>query len=58
MLRSFLPALVWACALGAFVWLGGVAIGVGRWTAFAVGAAAGLAVFLSVRLYAESSSRP
>ena len=46
----------WSMAVGAFVCLAGFALGLTRVTALALGATAGVAVFLFVRLY--SIGRP
>jgi hypothetical protein len=46
----------WSLAVGAFVCLAGIALGLTRGTALVLGATAGFAVFLFVRLY--SVGRP
>jgi hypothetical protein len=58
LLRS-VPMRTWAIAVGVFIWLAGIAVGAGRWTALLAGALTGVAVFLLVRLYwADWSRRP
>jgi hypothetical protein len=48
--RGF-SAFMWALFLGAFIWLGMVAIGITGATSFIVGCVAGLGIFLYVRVY-------
>jgi hypothetical protein len=59
-----LPALshgvvsfLWALGLGAFIWAGGVAVGVSSAAAFVVAAVAACAIFLFVRVYGEEEPR-
>jgi hypothetical protein len=42
---------MWALFLGAFIWLGMVAIGITGATSFIVGCVAGLGIFIYVRVY-------
>ena len=44
-------AFLWALFLGAFIWLGMVAIGITGATSFIVGCVAGLGIFIYVRVY-------
>ena len=48
--RGF-SAFMWALFLGAFIWIGMVAIGITGATSFIVGCVAGLGIFLYVRVY-------
>jgi uncharacterized membrane protein YhiD involved in acid resistance len=48
--RGFVSFL-WGLFLGAYIWLGSVAVGVAGGTAFIIGAVAGFLIFLYVRLY-------
>src|SRR4029079_7067189 len=59
--RGF-SAFMWALFLGAFIWIGMVAIGITGATSFIVGCVAGLGIFLYVRAYgrdepAQSAAR-
>ena len=57
-------SFLWALGLGAFLWIGMLAIGIDDATAFILAAVAAGAIFLFVRLYGEeelgrqSRSRP
>jgi hypothetical protein len=51
-------AFVWGLVLGAFIWGGLLSVGVSGATAFIVGAVAGAAIFLYVRVYGADASRP
>lgn len=44
-------AFLWGVLLGAFIWLGALAVGVSGATSFIVGAVAGLGIFVYVRAY-------
>ena len=44
-------SFLWAVGLGAFIWLGLVAVGVGLATAFLFGMISGALIFFYVRLY-------
>ena len=46
-------SFVWAFGLALFIWLGGLAVGVPKATAFVVAAVAGFLIFLFVRIYGE-----
>jgi hypothetical protein len=51
---SFSPgfsAFMWGFGLGAFIWLGMLAIGITGATSFIVGAVAGFGIFVYVRVY-------
>ena len=50
-------SFLWALGLGLFIWLGLVAIGVSKPTAFVLAALAFGAIFLFVRLYGEEEPR-
>jgi hypothetical protein len=55
--RGF-SAFLWGFFLGAFIWLGMLAIGISGATSFVVGAVAGLAIFLYVRIYGAEERAP
>ena len=46
-------AFFWAFGFFVFMWLGMIAVGVGKGTAFILSAVAGGAIFLYIRLYGE-----
>jgi hypothetical protein len=46
-------AFFWALGFFLFLWLGMIAIGVGKGTALILSAVAGCAIFLYIRLYGE-----
>jgi hypothetical protein len=46
-------AFFWAFGLALFMWLGMMAVGVGKGTAFILAAVLGGAIFLYVRIYGE-----
>jgi hypothetical protein len=46
-----LVAFLWGLFLGAYVWLGALAVGVSGGTAFIIGAVSGFLIFLYVRVY-------
>ena len=46
-------AFFWALGFFLFMWLGMIAVGVGKGTAFILSAVAGGAIFLYIRLYGE-----
>ena len=50
-------SFLWAIGLGAFVWLGLLAIGVSGGTAFLFGLISALAIFFFVRLYGSDEYR-
>jgi hypothetical protein len=50
-------SFLWGLVLGAFVWLGLLAIGVSNGTAFLFGLVLGVAVFFFVRLTGEDQLR-
>ncbi|MGH3048931.1 MAG: hypothetical protein ACRDLK_02155 [Gaiellaceae bacterium] len=43
-------SFIWAVALGAFIWIGGIAVGLSSAMGFVIGAAAGFGIFLFVRI--------
>ena len=53
-----ITSFVWAVALGAFIWIGGTAVGISQAISFVVGAAAGFLIFLFVRIYGEDEPPP
>lgn len=57
MRRLDLASSVWAAAVGISLWLGGIAIGVAKGTAFLIAVLAGLALVLFVRLYGDRGPR-
>ncbi|HYU61866.1 MAG TPA: hypothetical protein VEK39_14000 [Solirubrobacterales bacterium] len=52
-----LTSFLWAFFLGAFIWAGLLAIGVGKGTALILGLLSFGAIFLFVRLHGEDSPR-
>jgi hypothetical protein len=50
-------AFLWGFGLGAFIWLGLLAVGISGATSFMVSAVAGLLIFLFVRVYGTSGRR-
>ena len=50
-------AFRWGLFLGAYIWLGSLAVGVSGGTAFIIGAVAGLLIFLYVRVYGADERR-
>ena len=52
-----LTSFLWALFLGAFIWAGLLAIGVGQGTALILALLSFGAIFLFVRLYGEDSPR-
>lgn len=50
-------ALLWGVLLGAYIWLGGLAIGVDGGSAFLFGLIAAVLIFFYVRLYGEDQLR-
>jgi hypothetical protein len=50
-------SLVWALGLGAFIWIGLLAVGVGNGTAFLFGVVCGALIFFFVRLNGEDQLR-
>ena len=52
-------AFLWAFGFFLYLWLGMIAVGVGKGTAFVLAAVAGGAIFLYIRIYGEARpSRP
>jgi len=51
-------ALLWGVGLGAFIWIGGLAVGVAGGTAFLFGVVGAVLIFFYVRLYGEDPLRP
>jgi hypothetical protein len=51
------PSLLWGIGLGAFIWLGLLAIGISAGTAFLFGVAAGTLIFFYVRLFGADQLR-
>jgi hypothetical protein len=50
-------AFIWGLLLGAFIWGGLLSVGVSGATAFIIGAVAGAAIFLYVRVYGGDQPR-
>jgi hypothetical protein len=50
-------ALLWGLLLGAYIWIGGIAVGVDNATAFLFGVVAGVLIFFFVRLCGEDQLR-
>ena len=51
-------AFLWGVGLGAFIWIGGLAVGVDGGTAFLFGVVGAVLIFFYVRLYGEDPLRP
>jgi hypothetical protein len=52
-------SFVWAVVLGAFIWIGGIAVGISSGMSFVAGAVLGFLIFLFVRVYGEDEpTRP
>lgn len=49
-------SFLWAFGLGLFLWLGMLAVGVGRGTAFLIAALTGFGIFFYVRIFGEERS--
>ena len=49
---------MWGLGLGAFIWIGGLAVGVAGGTAFLFGVIGAVLIFFYVRLYGEDPLRP
>jgi len=50
-------AFLWAFGFFLYIWLGQLALGIGKRSAFILGAVAGGAIFLFIRLYGEGGAR-
>jgi hypothetical protein len=50
-------SFIWGFALGLYIWLGMLAVGVSGASAFVFGALAGAAIFLYVRIYGVEEPR-
>jgi hypothetical protein len=50
-------SFLWAFGLGLYLWLGMLAVGVSKGTAFILAAVAGWAIFLFVRVFGEETPR-
>jgi hypothetical protein len=50
-------SFLWGVGLGLFIWLGLLAIGISKATAFILAALAAAAIFLYVRIYGEEELR-
>ena len=50
-------AFLWAFGFFLYLWLGMIAVGIGKGTAFILAAVAGGAIFLYIRVYGEDASR-
>ena len=50
-------AFVWGFLLGAYVWIGALAVGVGGGTAFLLGVVSAFLIFFFVRLFGEDKLR-
>jgi len=53
-----ITSFIWAVLFGAFIWIGGVAVGMSSALTFIVGAAAAFLIFVFVRAYGEDDPRP
>ena len=52
-----LQAFLWGLILGAYIWIGGIAVGVDNGTAFLFGVIGGVLIFFYVRLFGEDRLR-
>ena len=50
-------AFLWGLLLGAYIWIGGIAVGVDKGTAFLFGVVGGVLIFFFVRLCGEDQLR-
>ncbi len=50
-------SFAWAFGLGVYLWLGMLAVGITKGTAFILSAVAGFLIFLFVRVYGEETPR-
>jgi hypothetical protein len=50
-------SFIWALVFGLYVWLGGLAVGVGGGTAFIFGAVIGFLVYILVMVYGTDEPR-
>ena len=50
-------SFLWAFGLGLYLWLGMLAVGISKGTAFILAAVAGWAIFLFVRVFGEETPR-
>ena len=50
-------SFLWALFFGAFIWVGGVAVGFGGAVSFIAGAVGGFLIFVFVRVYGEEEPR-
>jgi hypothetical protein len=50
-------AFLWGLLLGAYIWIGGIAVGVDKGTAFLFGIIGGVLIFFFVRLCGEDQLR-
>jgi SNF family Na+-dependent transporter len=50
-------AFLWALFFGLYIWLGGIAVGVHKGSAFLIALVAAFAIFLFVRIYGEDRPR-
>jgi len=48
-----ITSFIWAVVFWAFIWIGGIAVGISGAIAFIVGCVAGFLIFLFVRVYGE-----
>ena len=52
-------SFIWGLFLGAFIWIGSVAVGVSGATSFIIGSVSGFLIFLAVFLYgADADQQP
>jgi hypothetical protein len=50
-------AFLWGLLLGAYIWIGGLAVGVANGTAFLFGLVGGVLIFFYVRLFGQDQLR-
>jgi hypothetical protein len=50
-------AFLWGLLLGAYIWIGSIAVGVDKGTGFLFGVVSGVLIFFFVRLYGEDQLR-
>jgi hypothetical protein len=49
-------AFLWALFFGLYIWLGGIAVGVNKGSAFLIAVVAAFGIFFFVRIYGEDRS--
>jgi hypothetical protein len=52
-----ITSFLWALFFGAFIWIGGAAVGISSAMSFIAGAVAGFLIFVFVRVYGDDEPR-